>query len=59
MFTRVEVPLWLLVLVLAFAAVTFASHFLFTSVRWFFRKRAERALDRLNARLDQIGRAHV
>ena len=40
-------------LVLAFAAVTFASHFLFPSVRWFFRARAERALARLNARLDR------
>ena len=49
----VAVPYWLLVLILAFAAITFASHFLFPSVRWFFRRRAERALDRLNARLDR------
>jgi len=49
MFRAVEVPLWLLVLILGFAGVTFASHFLFPSVRWFFRKRAERALARLNA----------
>lgn len=53
MFRPVEVPLWLLVLILGFAAVTFASHFLFPSVRWFFRGRAERALERLNARLDR------
>ncbi|MBL9058199.1 MAG: 1-acyl-sn-glycerol-3-phosphate acyltransferase, partial [Rhodobacteraceae bacterium] len=53
MFRAVEVPLWLLVLILGFAGVTFASHFLFPSVRWFFRKRAERALARLNARLDR------
>nr|WP_281494099.1 1-acyl-sn-glycerol-3-phosphate acyltransferase [Jannaschia sp. S6380] len=38
-------------LLLAFAAVTFASHFLFPSVRWFFRRRAERLVTRLNARL--------
>lgn len=47
----VELPLWALLLILAFAAVTFASHFLFPSVRWFFRKRMERAVVRLNARL--------
>ena len=49
----VAVPFWLLLLILAFAAITFASHFLFPSVRWFFRKRAERALAQLNARLDR------
>jgi len=47
----VTLPLWLLVLILLFAAVTFASHFLFPSVRWFFRKRMERAVSRLNERL--------
>jgi len=49
----VELPLWLLVLILAFATVTFASHFLFPSVRWFFRKRLERAVARLNERLER------
>nr|WP_303626407.1 1-acyl-sn-glycerol-3-phosphate acyltransferase [Roseovarius sp. M141] len=44
-------PLWALLLLLAFAAVTFASHFLFPSVRWFFRRRLERAVARLNTRL--------
>ncbi len=53
MLQTVALPVWLLVLILAFAAVTFASHFLFPSVRWFFRARAERALGRLNARLDR------
>jgi glycerol-3-phosphate O-acyltransferase len=53
MFRAVEIPLWLLVLILLFAGVTFASHFLFPSVRWFFRGRAERALARINARLDR------
>ena len=47
----VAVPLWLLILILLFAAVTFASHFLFPSVRWFFRKRMERVVARLNERL--------
>ena len=49
----VAVPIWLLVLLVGFAAVTFASHFLFPSVRWFFRRRLERAVARLNQRLDR------
>ncbi|MEL6204085.1 MAG: 1-acyl-sn-glycerol-3-phosphate acyltransferase [Pseudomonadota bacterium] len=51
MSTPVSVPLWLLLLILAFATVTFASHFLFPSVRWFFRRRAERLVVELNKRL--------
>ncbi|MCV3272216.1 1-acyl-sn-glycerol-3-phosphate acyltransferase [Roseobacter sinensis] len=47
----VEIPLWLFVLIVLFAAVTLASHFLFPSVRWFFRRRLERAVTRLNQRL--------
>ncbi|KPP87425.1 MAG: glycerol-3-phosphate O-acyltransferase [Rhodobacteraceae bacterium HLUCCO07] len=46
-------PLWLLIVILAFAAVTFASHFLFPSVRWFFRLRMERVVARLNERLER------
>lgn len=51
MLERVELPIWALALIVGFAAVTFASHFLFPSVRWFFRKRAERVISRLNTRL--------
>ena len=53
MFGTVAVPVWLLGLILGFAGVSFATHFLFPSVRWFFRRRAEKALGRLNARLDR------
>ncbi len=53
MFGTVAVPVWLLVLILGFAGMSVATHFLFPSVRWFFRHRAERALARLNARLDR------
>ncbi|MEM9499679.1 MAG: 1-acyl-sn-glycerol-3-phosphate acyltransferase, partial [Pseudomonadota bacterium] len=53
MTTIVEVPLWLFVLIVLFAAVTFASHFLLPSVRWFFRKRMERVVARLNERLER------
>ena len=51
MTSPVTLPLWLLLLILAFAAVTFASHFLFPSVRWFLRRRAEKVVARLNTRL--------
>ena len=47
----VAVPFWLLVLILAFAGVTFASHFLFPSVRWVMRRRLERLVGALNTRL--------
>ena len=51
MMRSVEIPVWVLVLLVGFAAVTFASHFLFPSVRWFIRRRAERVVARLNERL--------
>lgn len=47
----VELPIWLFVVILLFAAVTALSHFLLPSVRWFFRLRLERAVARLNKRL--------
>ncbi|WP_293572795.1 1-acyl-sn-glycerol-3-phosphate acyltransferase [Phaeobacter sp.] len=53
MMQTVELPLWLFLLIVLFAAVTFASHFLFPSVRWFFRRRLERAVERLNRRLER------
>ncbi|MDD9976139.1 MAG: 1-acyl-sn-glycerol-3-phosphate acyltransferase [Boseongicola sp.] len=53
MFETVELPFWLLLLVLLFAAVTASTHLLFPSVRWFFRRRAERLVARLNERLDR------
>ena len=53
MSSTVELPLWLFSLILLFAAVTFASHFLFPSVRWFFRRRLERVVARVNQRLDR------
>ena len=47
----VQLPLWLFILIVVFAAVTALSHFLLPSVRWFFRRRLERAVERLNKRL--------
>jgi len=49
----ISLPIWAFVLIVLFAAVTFASHFLFPSVRWFFRKRAERVISRVNERLQR------
>lgn len=49
--STVELPIWLFLLILLFAAVTALSHFLIPSVRWFFRRRLERAVRRLNKRL--------
>lgn len=49
----VTLPLWLFILILLFAVVTFASHFLFPSVRWFFRRRLETVVTRLNERLER------
>ncbi len=48
----VTIPFWLFFLIVVFAGVTFASHFLFPSVRWFFRRRMERVVARLNERLE-------
>lgn len=47
----VQLPLWLFILIVLFAAVTALSHFLLPSVRWFFRRRFERAVAQLNIRL--------
>ena len=49
----VAIPLWLFVLILLFAVVTFASHFLFPSVRWFFRRRMQKVVGKLNQRLER------
>jgi glycerol-3-phosphate O-acyltransferase len=49
----VVLPLWLLLLILGFAAVTALSHLLLPSVRWFFRRRAERVVALVNQRLQR------
>jgi glycerol-3-phosphate O-acyltransferase len=53
MTTPVTLPLWLFILILLFAGVTFASHFLFPSVRWYLRRRLEHAVAQLNTRLER------
>jgi glycerol-3-phosphate O-acyltransferase len=49
----VTLPLWLFILILIFAVASFSSNFLFPSVRWFLRRRMQRAVDRLNRRLER------
>lgn len=49
----IQIPIWLFLLILAFATITFASHFLFPSVRWFLRRRMERVVTRINERLER------
>ncbi|MEM1387241.1 MAG: 1-acyl-sn-glycerol-3-phosphate acyltransferase [Pseudomonadota bacterium] len=51
MSTTIELPLWLFILVMLLAAVTFLSRLLVPSVRWFFRRRMERFVSDLNQRL--------
>ncbi|CUH54311.1 1-acyl-sn-glycerol-3-phosphate acyltransferase [Shimia marina] len=53
MTSTVELPIWLFVLILLFAIVTAASHLLFPSVRWFFRRRMERVVAKVNDRLER------
>ncbi|MBV7396257.1 1-acyl-sn-glycerol-3-phosphate acyltransferase [Mameliella sediminis] len=49
----VTLPFWLFALILAFAVISFTTHFLFPSVRWFLRRRLEKAVARLNQRLER------
>lgn len=49
----VSLPLWVLILVLVLAAVTAMERIIGPWMRWFFRKRMERAVARLNKRLDR------
>ncbi len=53
MSATVELPYWALVLVLAFAAIATLDRILVPSVRWFFRRRMERAVAELNKRLER------
>ena len=53
MMTQVQMPLWLLVVILAFAALAALEKVMLPSVRWFFRRRMERVVARLNERLDR------
>jgi glycerol-3-phosphate O-acyltransferase len=49
--STVSVPTWLLLLLLVFAGYAVVMSVLFPSVRWFFRRRLNRAVDKLNSSL--------
>ncbi|MBV1926173.1 MAG: 1-acyl-sn-glycerol-3-phosphate acyltransferase, partial [Rhodobacteraceae bacterium] len=49
----VEMPLWLLLLMLGLAVVAALDKIMMPSVRWFFRRRLEKAVARLNKRLER------
>lgn len=49
----VEIPIWLLVLVLAFAFIAALDRVLVPSARWYLRRRMERVVARLNKRLER------
>ena len=49
----VEVPLWILVLIVGFAAFAALERVLVPSVRWFFRRRMEKVVAQVNTRLDR------
>lgn len=51
MFETVDVPIWLVWLTAIFAAVAALDRVLVPSVRWYFRRRMERVVARLNKRL--------
>ncbi|MEY4698163.1 MAG: hypothetical protein RIT14_2591 [Pseudomonadota bacterium] len=53
MTATVELPLWLMILVIALSGIAALDRILAPSVRWFFRRRMERAVARLNARLER------
>lgn len=48
----VSLPLWLVVLLCVFAAIGIVDRVFAPSVRWFFRRRVNQAIDELNQRLD-------
>lgn len=53
MISVVEMPLWLLIVVLGLAAVATLDRIIGPGLRWFLRRRMERAVEELNKRLDR------
>jgi len=53
MFETIELPMWFVVIAAIFAAIAALERALIPSVRWFFRRRMERVVSQLNARLDR------
>ncbi|MEM7717925.1 MAG: 1-acyl-sn-glycerol-3-phosphate acyltransferase [Pseudomonadota bacterium] len=53
MFETIAVPVWVLLLTAGFAALSILERVIGPSVRWFFRKRAERVVLEVNKRLQR------
>jgi glycerol-3-phosphate O-acyltransferase len=53
MFQTVEIPIWLLVLAGGLAAIATLERIIGPGVRWFLRRRMERVVARVNARLER------
>ena len=53
MFETIELPIWFVVIAAVFAAIAALERALIPSVRWYFRRRMQRVVTRLNARLDR------
>jgi glycerol-3-phosphate O-acyltransferase len=53
MTATVELPLWLVIVVLALATVAALDRIIGPGLRWFLRRRMERAVEELNKRLDR------
>jgi glycerol-3-phosphate O-acyltransferase len=53
MFDTVEIPVWLLVIAGALALIAALDRIIGPGIRWFFRRRMERVLGQLNARLER------
>ena len=52
MFETIELPMWFVVIAAIFAAIAALERALIPSVRWFFRRRMQRLVSQLNARLE-------
>lgn len=53
MFQTVEIPVWLVVVLFALPGVAALDRIIGPGVRWFFRRRMERLLAKVNARLER------
>src|SRR5690606_21099103 len=52
MISSVSLPFWLVLVLMVFAAIGIVDRVFAPSVRWFFRRRFNLAIDELNQRLD-------
>ncbi|NNE81979.1 MAG: glycerol-3-phosphate acyltransferase [Silicimonas sp.] len=53
MFQTIDIPVWALLLIAVFAALSILERVIGPSIRWFFRKRAERVVAEVNKRLNR------